>query len=84
MYKFFVNNMGCFQGILEFNTLEEAKLFMKYAEKTNTKYYELGCEWWIRDISESKEFLMKILKADGYDSDGNTVIEDGDDTETDE
>ena len=83
MIKFFVYQFNCFDGILEFSTEEDAKLFMKYAEKTDTLYYDVGHEW-IMNTSESKDFLMECLKRDGYDSDGDTVIEEGDDTENDE
>lgn len=63
---------------LDFDTVQDAELFEKWAYKQGRGY---GF-WYVNidncedyDADESKDFLMEVLKSDGYDSDGDTIIE---------
>ena len=75
MRKFFISDQGNTKT-LKFDYLSDAYLFVKWADKQGHEFWYVNidcCEYY--DADESKDFLMEVLKSDGYDSDGDTIIE---------
>ena len=81
MIKYFMSDHGNTKT-LKFDYLSDAYLFVKWADKQGHGFWYVNidfCEHY--DAIQSKDILMEMLKEDGYDSDGDTIIESDSDNE---